>query len=130
MPPRLSQNPVHLGLGATAVTEPEFTGMDWYAGYGARHASDGKEGRLVSMHTFDEPWSSWEMHPEGGEVVICTAGEITLVQEIDGKVVRTKLTAGEYAINDPGVWHTADVERSATAVFITAGIGTQVRPRE
>ena len=127
---RLSQNPVHLGLGATAVSEPEFTGMDWYESYGARHESDGKEGRLVSMHTFDTSWDSWEMHPEGGEVVICTAGEITLVQEIGDKVVRTTLTPGEYAINDPGVWHTADVERSATAVFITAGMGTQIRPRE
>ena len=29
------------------VGEPPFTGMDWYAGYGARHASDGREGRLV-----------------------------------------------------------------------------------
>jgi quercetin dioxygenase-like cupin family protein len=130
MPPQLSKHPVHLGLGATAVSEPEFTGMAWYAEYGSRHAGDGKEGRLVSMHTFEQPWDSWEMHPEGGEVVICTAGEITLVQEIAGEVVRTHLRAGEYAINDPGVWHTADVERTATAVFITAGLGTQIRPRD
>jgi hypothetical protein len=130
MPPQLSEHPVHLGLGATAVSEPEFTGMQWYAEYGARHDSDGKEGRLVSMHTFEKPWDTWEMHPEGGEVVLCTAGEITLVQEIAGKVVSTRLRAGEYAINDPGVWHTADVERAATAVFITAGLGTQIRPRE
>jgi quercetin dioxygenase-like cupin family protein len=130
MPPQLSRNPVHLGLGATAVSEPEFTGMQWYDEYGARHDSDGKEGRLVSMFTFEQPWDTWEMHPEGGEVVLCTAGEITLVQEIGGKEVRTTLRPGEYAINEPGVWHTADVERSATAVFITAGLGTQMRPRE
>lgn len=120
---------MHLGLGATAMSEPEFTGMDWYAGYGARHADDGKEARLVSMHTFAEPWTSWEMHPEGSEVVLCTAGTITLVQEIDGAEVRTTLQAGEYAINPPGVWHTADVQETATAVFITAGIGTQHRAR-
>ncbi|MFT5432803.1 MAG: hypothetical protein ACI9OJ_003506 [Myxococcota bacterium] len=29
----LSKHPVHLGLGATAVEQPEFTGMEWYAGY-------------------------------------------------------------------------------------------------
>jgi quercetin dioxygenase-like cupin family protein len=130
MAPKLSQHPVHLGLGATTVSQPEFTGMQWYDEYGARHASDGKEGRLVSMFTFEEPWDTWEMHPEGGEVVICTAGEITLLQEIAGKVVHTRLRPGEYAINDPGVWHTADVERAATAVFITTGLGTQMRPRE
>lgn len=126
---RLSTHPVHLGLGATANSEPAFTGMEWYADYGARHASDGREGRLVSMHTFEEPWTSWEMHPEGGEVVLCTAGEITLVQEIDGKEVRTTLQPGEYAINPPGVWHTADVQGAATAVFITAGLGTEHRAR-
>jgi quercetin dioxygenase-like cupin family protein len=127
---RLSEHPVHLGLGAKATSEPAFTGMQWYAEYGARHADDDNEGRLVSMHTFDEPWSSWEMHPAGSEVVVCTAGEMTLVQEVDGKQVRTTLQTGEYAINPPGIWHTADVTGSATALFITAGKGTEHRPRD
>jgi quercetin dioxygenase-like cupin family protein len=125
----LSERPIHLGLGATAVSEPPFTGMDWYAGYGARHEADGVEGRLVSMHTFSEPWTMWEMHPLGGEVVVCTAGEITLIQEVDGVAQQVVLKAGEYAINPPGVWHTADVTAPATAVFITAGMGTEHRPR-
>ncbi|WP_428267125.1 cupin domain-containing protein [Haliangium sp.] len=129
MPPTLSKHPVHLGLGATVVSEPAFTGIDWYEGYGERHADDGKEARLVSMHSFSESWDAWEMHPEGAELVVCTAGEITLVQEIDGAEVRTTLGPGEYAINEPGVWHTADTA-GATAVFITAGLGTQIRPRE
>jgi quercetin dioxygenase-like cupin family protein len=103
--------------------------MEWYGGYMQRHVSDGAEGRLVSQFTFDAPWTSWEVHPQGHEVVICTAGEITLIQEIDGKEKRTTLRPGEYAINPPGVWHTADVEKSATAVFITAGAGTQNKPR-
>lgn len=128
-PSLLTRHPVHLGLGAIAVSEPEFTGMQWYAEYGARHAADGKEGRLVSMHSFDASWDSWEMHPMGHEVVVCTHGEMTLVREIEGREVRTRLRAGEYAINDPGVWHTADVEAAATALFITAGEGTEVRPR-
>lgn len=126
---KLSTHPVHLGLGATATSEPEFTGMDWYAAYIERHASDGKEGRLVSMHTFEEPWDVWEMHPNGSEVVVCTRGEVTLVQEVDGKELRTLLRAGDYAINEPGVWHTADVRESATALFITAGLGTEHRQR-
>jgi quercetin dioxygenase-like cupin family protein len=129
MPDKLSHNPVHLGLGATVVREPAFTGMEWYAEYGTRHAADGIEARIVSMYTFDGPWTSWEMHPQGGELVLCTAGEMTLVQELDGREVRTTSKPGEYAINGPGVWHTADVEHSATAVFITAGLGTQHRAR-
>jgi quercetin dioxygenase-like cupin family protein len=125
----LARNPVHLGRGATAVGEPEFTGMEWYGGYVARHAADGAEGRLVTMFSFAEPWDSWEMHPSGSEVVLCTAGELTLIQEIEGREVRTRLAAGEYAINPPGAWHTADADGPVTAVFITAGLGTQHRPR-
>jgi hypothetical protein len=79
----LSKHPIHLGRGGTAVREPEHTGdMEWYEGYGARHADDGLEGRLVALHTFSEPWTMWEVHPNGHEVVLCTAGEITLVQEM------------------------------------------------
>lgn len=126
---KLTKNPLHLGLGATAVQLPDFTGdMSWYEEYGQAHGGDGAEGRLVSMHTFTEDWDSWEMHPKGHEVVVCTAGEITLVQEIGGNTVETNLTTGEAAVNDPGVWHTARVSDSATALFITAGLGTEHRP--
>ncbi len=127
---RLHDNPLHLGVGATAIVQPEFGGgMQWYEAYGQRHGSDGAEGRLVSMYTFTTSWDTWEMHPEGSEVVLCTAGELTIVQEIDGEERRTTLRPGEYIVNDPGVWHTADADAETTAVFITAGIGTQHRPR-
>lgn len=128
---RIVENPAHLGLGATAEVEPTFTGSPaWYEAYQARHAADGNEAWLVSMFTFEKPWDTWEVHPNGSEVVLCTAGEITLIQETpDGATARVTLRSGEYAINEPGTWHTADVAESATAVFITAGAGTQVRPR-
>jgi mannose-6-phosphate isomerase-like protein (cupin superfamily) len=127
----LEANPLHLGLGATAIVQPEFTGaMDWYAAYGERHGDDGKEGRLVSMHSFSESWTSWEMHPEGDEVVLCISGQITVIQEMaDGSHVRVTIGPGEYMINPPGCWHTADVDGDATALFITAGYGTEGRPR-
>lgn len=121
---------IHLGLGATAVPQPPFDGYQWYEAYGARHGSDGAEGRLVSMHTFTEGWPSWEMHPSGAEVVICIKGSMELTQEDpDGTRRQIALKEGDYAINPPGVWHIADVDKSATAIFITAGEGTQIRPR-
>ncbi|MEL6473606.1 MAG: cupin domain-containing protein [Pseudomonadota bacterium] len=126
----LSQCFIHLGLGATAVPQPAFTGMDWYQAYGARHGDDGAEGRLVSLYTFDAPWDSWEMHPEGSEVVLCLSGEMILIQEHPGGQTETvTLKANEYAINPPGTWHTADVSGTATVLFITAGLGTQHRTR-
>jgi hypothetical protein len=127
----LTEHPLHLGLGATALVQPPFTGeMAWYEGYEARHAADGAEGRLVSLYTFTEPWAMWEMHPLGSEVVLCTQGRLTLHQEqADGTVRQLVLGPGQYAINPPGIWHTADIDETATAVFITAGSGTQHRPR-
>jgi len=124
-------HPIHLGLKASAHVEPAFTGeMHWYAAYGERHAPDGAEGRLVSMHSFHEPWPMWEMHPRGSEVVLCIAGAITLHQEhADGTRASVHLSPGHYAINPPGTWHTADVSGQATALFITAGWGTEHRSR-
>lgn len=125
----LERFPLHLGLGARAVAQPEFTGMEWYASYVERNAADGNEGRLVSLYSFSESWTSWERHPVGDEAVICTAGEITLIQELPDGPHKTTLRAGEYAINPRGVWHTADITGHATALFITAGVGTEHRPR-
>lgn len=127
--PDLHENWVHLGLGATSETQPPFNGMQWYGDYSDRYAADGTEGRLVSMHRFAGDWDVWEMHPAGSEMVLCTSGAITLIQEIAGEQVSTILRPGQYAINPPGVWHTADVADEAEAVFITAGEGTEHRPR-
>jgi hypothetical protein len=126
----LAEFPVHLGLGATAERLGRFTGSpDWYEAYGAAHKADGAEGRLVSLHTFTEPWDSWEAHPLGDELVVCVAGAITLHQEVDAAVLTVTLPAGHAVVNPPGVWHTADVDGEATVLFVTAGAGTIVRPR-
>jgi len=129
-PLSLERFPLHLGLDARAVPQPEFTGFGSYVAYAERHAADGPEGRLVSMHSFSANWTSWERHPAGEEAVICITGEITLRQELpDGRTESLTLHAGDYAINPRGVWHTADVTNHATALFITAGMGTEHRPR-
>jgi mannose-6-phosphate isomerase-like protein (cupin superfamily) len=126
----LYTHPIHLGLGGAAIAQPEFTGMEWYDAYGERHAADGSEGRLVSLYRFDESWSSWEVHPAGEEVVLCQEGAMTLYQEMsDGTKATVKLGPGDYAINPAGAWHTADVDGSALALFITPGEGTANRPR-
>ena len=130
--PHLPTSPAHLGLGATATVEPAFIGMEWYAAYAERHAADGIEGRLVSQYDFAESWTMWEVHPHGAELVICTAGALTLHQEhADGTTESVTLAPGDYAINPPGTWHTADVPAgvTATAIFITPGEGTEHRPR-
>ena len=130
MPESLFTHPVHLGLGAKALVQPAFDGMAWYDAYSERHSADGNEGRLVSMYSFTENWDSWEMHPAGDEVVLCTAGRMTLHQQhSDGTTATVIIGPGEYIVNPPGCWHTADIDDEATALFITAGTGTEHRPR-
>lgn len=129
--PSLFKTPVHIGLGARIEAQPDFGGnMAWFQDYAARVAADGTEGRLVMMGRYTENWAGWEMHPAGDEMVLCVAGAMTLHQERpDGSMKTVALGPGDYAINPPGAWHTADVPESATALFITAGMGTQNRPR-
>ena len=131
-PLSLEQHPVHLGPGGVVRGLPEFTGGgEWYAAYEDETRGDGADGRLVSMFTFDSSWTSWEMHPSGHELVVCVSGTIHLVQEIDGGERRTTLSAGEWSVNAPGVWHTADIDpgTTATCLFVTAGLGTAGRDR-
>lgn len=126
----LERFPVHLGRGARVVRLPEMTGeMSWYEDYGSAHSADGAEGRLVAIFSFTEPWSSWEVHPEGEELVVCLSGRITLHQEVDGEAHSTELGPGQALVNPKGVWHTADTDGPASALFVTAGKGTQHRPR-
>ncbi|MBG7604180.1 MAG: cupin, partial [Actinobacteria bacterium] len=41
-PARIGSSPIHLGLGATAEIEPDFTGEpSWYESYSDRHVGDG-----------------------------------------------------------------------------------------
>lgn len=127
----LNDYPIHLGRGGLAISEPRMEQeMSWYAEYGARHAYDGADGRLISEYLFTENWTSWERHPSGAEIVYCLSGKMTLHQEKAGGQIETiVLEPGHYAINPPGVWHTADIQGEARALFITAGLGTEHRPR-
>lgn len=126
----LRTHPIHLGLGARAEAQPAFTGVEWYAAYASRAADDGREGRLVTLHDFTGDWDCWEMHPMGDEVVVCLSGEMTLIQELpDGAFRAESIGPGQYVINPPGAWHTADIAGATTGLFITAGEGTQTRPR-
>jgi len=126
----LSTTYVHLGLGARTLPLPDFEWSGEYlARYGAEHASDGEEGRLVFLGTNQASWTSWERHPVGEELVVLISGRMTLVQEIDGQEHRVEMHAGQAAINPKNVWHTADVHEPGQVLFITPGLGTDHRPR-
>ncbi len=50
----------------------------------------------------------------------------------DGTTSTVTISAGQAVVNDPGVWHRADLvdgEWNPTVVFITAAAGTEMRDR-
>jgi len=83
---------------------------------------------LVTMISFDATWKSWEMHPNGDEIVCLLSGRVSMVLEIDGREIVAKLAKpGDYVLVPRGTWHTARTSTNCTMVFITPGEGTQNR---
>jgi mannose-6-phosphate isomerase-like protein (cupin superfamily) len=84
---------------------------------------------LVTMNSFDATWKSWEMHPNGDEIVCLVSGKVSMVLEIDGREAIAELeSAGDYVRVPRGTWHTARTDTKCTMLFITPGEGTQHRP--
>lgn len=85
----------------------------------------GFKGRvLVSCHTFDSDWESWEMHPAGDEVVCLLSGRASF--EFEGRGTVAELTTpGSFVIVPRGTWHTAHTDVRTTMLFVTPGEGTE-----
>lgn len=87
------------------------------------------QGRLMSAFTFSEPWSMWERHPAGEELVMLLAGSATLVLEESGEEHTIQLSdPGSFVLVPQDVWHTARTRVPTTMLFLTPGAGTQHRP--
>ena len=69
------------------------------------------------------------MHPNGSELVVCVAGRARLTQELDGRTTTVELTPGRAIVNPPKAWHIAEPLEPTTMLFVTAGRGTEHRPR-
>lgn len=88
-------------------------------------------GRLVTLGESTASWSSWEMHPEGEEVIVLLDGRVDFVLEQDGRERVVALErSGQCIVIPRGTWHTARILVPARMLFITAGAGTQHRPAE
>ena len=85
---------------------------------------------LVTTSSFDAPWPTWEQHPNGDEIVILLSGAVDFILETpEGNTKLEVRKTGEYAFVPKGTWHTANPLQPTKMLFITAGEGTQVRPR-
>lgn len=85
---------------------------------------------LVVSNSFDSDWPSWEKHPNGDEIVCLLTGRVVLTLEMEGGNRQVELKEmGDYAFVPKGTWHTASTQGPAVMLFITAGEGTEIRPR-
>jgi mannose-6-phosphate isomerase-like protein (cupin superfamily) len=84
---------------------------------------------LVTTSTFHEDWPSWEVHPNGDEIVCLLSGAVTFVFERAGGNEQISLDrSGDFAFVPQGIWHTAKTRVPTVMLFITAGEGTLGRP--
>ncbi|GAB5450070.1 MAG: hypothetical protein Hals2KO_03980 [Halioglobus sp.] len=81
---------------------------------------------LVSCHSFNEPWPTWECHLKGDELVLLMSGSATMVLLIDGEQQTLTLSEpGAFVTVPRGVWHTSSAADNAQMLFITPGEGTE-----
>lgn len=121
---------MHLGLGSTAKP---VEGFAWdpavLQAYSAAVAADGAEGRMVVIIDGDGLGDHWECHPAGDELVVCLSGSVTVTRDVDGVPERVVLGPGEATVNPAGAWHAVDMAGPASILTVTAGLGTDHRPR-
>jgi mannose-6-phosphate isomerase-like protein (cupin superfamily) len=85
--------------------------------------------RLVAIFAYGADWTSWEMHPDGDEIVVLLSGAVDLVLDEPGGQRTVELRDRSAAVVPRGVWHTANVFGPSEALHITRGAGTAHRPR-
>ncbi|UGQ12159.1 cupin domain-containing protein [Yinghuangia sp. ASG 101] len=126
----LRTTPVHLGLGSRARPVEGFAwDPEVLQAYSAAVAADGPEGRMVMIFDGDGPGDHWESHPAGDELVVCLSGSATVVRDADGEPDSVRLGPGEATVNPAGVWHAVDMAGPTSILTVTAGVGTEHRPR-
>lgn len=86
---------------------------------------------LVSHYRFEGDWDSEEVHPNGDEIVVLLQGSADFVLHLPAGEQRVTLRkSGDFAFVPMGTWHTANILTPSEMLFITAGEGTEGRPRQ
>jgi hypothetical protein len=115
---------LHVGDGAKTVHVPASDSFWQELMNGSYPQLD--RGRLMSAFTFSEPWSTWERHPAGEELVMLLSGSVELLlEEVDGVRAAQLTEPGEYVLVPRGVWHTARTSAPTSMLFLTPGEGTE-----
>jgi quercetin dioxygenase-like cupin family protein len=108
-----------LRADAIAVTDSFWTDLE-------RRFPDFAGHTLIFSFSLSADWPTWEIHPEGDEVVCLLSGEANMILQADtGEEVVHLGKPGSFLIVPKGAWHTARIPEHATMLFVTSGNGTE-----
>lgn len=80
---------------------------------------------LIQRFSFDSPWPTWEVHPEGDEFVYLLEGDTDFILSEEGVQRTVRISEpGSYVVVPQGAWHTARPHAPTTLLFVTPGEGT------
>ena len=82
---------------------------------------------LVTEFEFTENWTSWEMHPNGEEIVYLLSGAMDLILDTGDRQKTIELRGKGLVVIPRQTWHTAKVFEPSNMLVITLGKETQVR---
>jgi mannose-6-phosphate isomerase-like protein (cupin superfamily) len=114
-------------FAAFAALDGSITAEAMDADFWTRRVMEFGEGQLISRMTSGASWDTWEMHPNGDELIFQLSGEMELV--IEGYATPIKLKTGSFTVVPKGHWHTANVIKAGDAIYVTNGLGTQHKSR-
>ena len=111
-------------LSPKKVAHSHVNSPDFYEQLGTRYG-DFKGHELIALHEFQEDWPSWEVHPNGDEIVVLLSGAATFLLKLNDSKREIGLSEpGDSVIVPRGVWHTARIAKPTSVLFITPGEGT------
>ncbi len=85
------------------------------------------ENWLITEFHFEEDWKSWEMHPNGEEIVCLLSGAMNLLLKKDDKIQTIELRGKGSVVIPRNTWHTAKVFSPSNMLVITLGKDTEIR---
>lgn len=91
---------------------------------GARVVGMSRPAKAGDLHP-----DSWEMHPDGDELLHLFGGAIDLVLDEPEGEQRIRLEEGQSCVVTRGTWHCLLLREPSTLMFVTPAGGTRMRPR-
>jgi mannose-6-phosphate isomerase-like protein (cupin superfamily) len=80
-----------------------------------------REGRIISVFSYEVSWTWWERHPVGAEFVLVLSGAAVFhLQQGEGSGCRSVARAeGECLLIPEGAWHRVEITTPSSMLFVT-----------